>query len=109
MFWFDCAEAISAQELAMPMPMQMPTWQMLLLPTGGHTLNSDHATGDLDQGGSKTPVAKEPMVFSMLKGNTVVAADLAEEELCRGFSGSSVAKEKKCIALLDLNEDKNYC
>ena len=129
---FGCAAgAILAQELAMPLPMPAPR-PMILLPTCGghagihfgHTVHHTAHTGvqagghsakvhtrrhtgghtldlspEMDQGaGSQTPAAKEPIVFSMLKGNTAASENPAEGD-----------NEKKCIALLDLNEDKNYC
>lgn len=61
-------EAILAQHLGMaiPIPMQMPTRQMVLLPASGrHMRELSPEAGELEQGG---PGAKKPMVFSMLKG-----------------------------------------
>ncbi|KAG0628282.1 hypothetical protein M758_1G015100 [Ceratodon purpureus] len=101
-------DAILAQELAMPMPMQMSNRQILRMPACTHSRELSHEGSGVVQGGPQPPAAKEPMVFSMLKGNTVASTDLAEEELCRGFSESSVVNEKKNFVLLDLN-DKNCC
>jgi hypothetical protein len=65
---FGFSEDILAQHvgMAIPIPMQMPTRQMVLLPAcGRHMRELSPEAGELEQGG---PGAKKPMVLSMLKG-----------------------------------------